>query len=87
MYRIILILALLIALYFLLRSAIRELKSRGETGRLAPDKNQMVQDPVCRVFVPRGAATMEEIGGQTYYFCSRACARAFQKQLAGQQPE
>jgi YHS domain-containing protein len=87
MYRIILILALLVVLYFLLRSAIRELKGRGAGDRLALDKNQMVQDPVCRVFVPRGVATAEEIGGQTYYFCSRACASAFQKQLAGQQPE
>ncbi|HEY6972836.1 MAG TPA: YHS domain-containing protein [Nitrospiraceae bacterium] len=87
MYRIILILALLVVLYFLLRSAIRELKHRGAGDRLPLDKNQMVQDPVCRVFVPRGSATTEDIGGQTYYFCSRACANVFQKQLAGQQPE
>ena len=87
MYRIILILLLLIALYFLLRSAIRELKERNSGSRPVLDKNQMVQDPFCRVFVPRGSATAEEIGGQTYYFCSRTCANSFQKQLAGQQPE
>jgi YHS domain-containing protein len=87
MYRIILILALLLVLYFLLRSAIRELKGRGGGERLPLDKNQMVQDPVCRVFVPRGSATTEDIGGQTYYFCSRTCANMFEKQLAGQQPE
>jgi YHS domain-containing protein len=87
MYRIILILALLLVLYFLLRSAIRELKGKGGGERLPLDKNQMVQDPVCRVFVPRGSATTEDIGGQTYYFCSRTCANMFEKQLAGQQPE
>ncbi|HXX76404.1 MAG TPA: YHS domain-containing protein [Nitrospiraceae bacterium] len=87
MYRIILILSLLVVLYFLLRSAIRELKARGAGDRVPLDKNQMVQDPVCRVFVPRGSATAEDIGGQTYYFCSRACAKVFQRQLAGQQPE
>jgi YHS domain-containing protein len=87
MYRIILILSLLVVLYFLLRSAIRELKGRGVGDRFFPDMNQMVQDPVCRVFVPRGSATKQDIGGQTYYFCSRACASVFQKQLAGQQPE
>ena len=42
----------------------------------------MVQDPVCRVFIPRENAVSEEIGGQTYYFCSPACAKTFQKQLS-----
>lgn len=87
MYRIILILLLLITLYFLLRRAIREFKGQGQTGAFPVNKNQMVQDPVCRVFVPRGSAVSEDIGGQTYFFCSRSCAQTFHKQLAGQQPE
>jgi YHS domain-containing protein len=83
MYRIILVLGLLVVLFFLLRRALREFKSQGQPERLAPSKDQMVQDPVCRVFVPRGAAVTEDIGGQTYYFCSRSCAHKFQEQLAG----
>ncbi|NOS82524.1 MAG: YHS domain-containing protein [Nitrospira sp.] len=43
----------------------------------------MIQDPVCLVFVPKGAAITEDIGGQTYYFCSKACAHKFQQKLAG----
>jgi YHS domain-containing protein len=85
MYRIILILVLLTLLYFLLRSAIRELRERGkkeDPNRQISDKHQMVQDPNCRVFVPKGVAVEEQIGGQTYFFCSRDCARAFQKQLS-----
>jgi YHS domain-containing protein len=83
MYRIILILGLLTILYFLIRRAIREFKGQGQPERLSPNKNQMVQDPVCLVFVPRGVAVTEDIGGQTYYFCSRSCAHKFQQQLAG----
>lgn len=83
MYRIILILGLLTVLYFLLRRALREFKGQGQPERLSPGKDQMVQDPVCRVFVPRGVAVMEDIGGQTYYFCSRSCAHKFQEQLSG----
>ncbi len=83
MYRIIFILGLLTVLYFLLRRALREFKGQGQPERLFPDKDQMVQDPVCRVFVPRGVAVTEDIGGQTYYFCSRSCAHKFQEQLAG----
>ena len=83
MYRIILILGLLMVLYFLLRRAFRDFKGQGQPARLFPGKDQMVQDPVCRVFVPRGAAVTEDIGGQTYYFCSRSCAHKFQEQLTG----
>ena len=83
MYRIILTLGLLVVLYFLLRSAVRQFKGRGEPDLLPPGKNHMVQDPVCKVFVPRGTAITEDIGGQTYYFCSRSCAHKFQEQLAG----
>jgi YHS domain-containing protein len=83
MYRIILILGLLTVLYFLIRRALREFKGQGQPERLSPNKNQMVQDPVCLVFVPRGVAVTEDIGGQTYYFCSRSCAHKFQQQLAG----
>lgn len=82
MYRILLILVLLLLLYFLIRSALRELKARSQ-GKQALDKNQMVQDPVCRVFVPKGSAVIEEIGGQTYFFCSRSCAQRFERQLSG----
>ncbi|TLY25817.1 MAG: YHS domain-containing protein [Nitrospirae bacterium] len=83
MYRIILALGLLVLLYFLLRRTLREFKGLGEPDLLPPGKNHMVQDPVCKVFVPRGTAITEDIGGQTYYFCSRSCAHKFQEQLAG----
>ncbi len=87
MYRIILILALFTVLYFLLRTAVRELRERRNAGSHSAnqisDKNQMIQDPNCRIFVPKGVAVREEIGGQIYFFCSRECAKTFQKQLAG----
>lgn len=83
MYRLLFVVGLLVILYFLVRSAIRELSGgKWQTQALA-GKNQMVQDPVCRVYIPRGSAVAESIGGQTYYFCSRDCAQTFQKQLSG----
>ncbi len=83
MYRIIFSLILLTVLYFLLRSAIREFRNRGGQPQLSGDKDQMVQDPVCKAFVPRGSAVSEVIGGQPYCFCSRTCAEKFQKQMTG----
>jgi len=83
MYRIFLAIGLLVGLYFLIRRVITKIKEQNEPDQLPPGKNQMVQDPVCLVFVPRGTAITEEIGGQTYYFCSRSCAHKFQENLAG----
>ena len=83
MYRVIIILALLGLLYFLIRRAFTGFNGQRKADRLPPSKDQMVQDPVCLVFVPRGVAVTEDIGGQTYYFCSRSCAHKFQEKLAG----
>ena len=90
MYRVIVISLLLALTYYLIRKAVLKQKETG--GWLSQEKgrdrgNQMVQDPVCRVFVPRANAVQEDIGGQTYFFCSAGCAKAFQKQLLNQQPE
>ncbi len=86
MYRAILILGLLIVLYILIRRALQGFKGQEQPERLPPSKDQMVQDPVCLVFVPRGVAVTEDIGGQTYYFCSQSCAHKFQEKLAANSP-
>ncbi len=40
----------------------------------------MVRDPVCGMDVdPKSAAGKVEFGGQTYYFCSVGCKKAFEK--------
>ncbi len=85
MYRLFLIAGLLMLFYFFLRRAFQKIKQ--ETGLFTHQEgqtlgNQMVQDPVCRVFIPRENAVREEIGGQTYFFCSRGCATTFQKRLS-----
>ncbi|HLE52903.1 MAG TPA: YHS domain-containing protein [Anaerolineales bacterium] len=41
----------------------------------------MVKDPVCGMDVdPKTAAGKYEYQGQTYYFCSNGCKRAFEKE-------
>ncbi|ULA59722.1 MAG: YHS domain-containing protein [Nitrospira sp.] len=86
MYRLILIAVLLVILYYLLRRAIRKI-GQGDALENSEDGGasgkQMIQDPVCRVFIARENAVREQIGGQTYFFCSRGCATAFEKQLSG----
>lgn len=43
----------------------------------------MVKDPVCGMDVdPKTAAAKSEYNGQTYYFCSPGCKKAFDKEPA-----
>jgi YHS domain-containing protein len=41
----------------------------------------MVKDPVCGMEIdPKNAAGKTEYKGQTYYFCSAGCKKAFDKE-------
>ena len=39
--------------------------------------NEMVQDPVCKVYVPKNSALSIRDSGTTYYFCSKECMKKF----------
>jgi YHS domain-containing protein len=80
MYRLFLIIGLLVLLFVLLKSIYRSSK---QVGRPAPpplDGDQMVQDPVCGVFVPRKTAIVQQVGGISNCFCSQECAAKFEEQ-------
>jgi YHS domain-containing protein len=46
-------------------------------GREGPDV--LVQDPVCRTFIPRKEALKAEKDGKVYFFCSEGCLKRFQR--------
>ena len=39
--------------------------------------DEMVQDPNCMTYVPKGSAVRKNVDGKTHYFCSQACADEF----------
>jgi YHS domain-containing protein len=87
MYRLILISLLLTILYYLLRHMFRGFKtqipdSHGNSSTQKPvdEQDQMIQDPVCHIFVPRRIALIELIEGQEYCFCSKECAGKFRSE-------
>ena len=43
--------------------------------------DEMVKDPFCEVYVPKGQSIKERVDGQTYYFCSKDCLKGFKKRL------
>lgn len=80
MYRLFLILGLLIVFFTLLKSIYRNSKLTGRPSAPPLDGDQMVQDPVCGVFVPRKNAIVQQVGEGSNYFCSQECAAKFQEQ-------
>ena len=38
----------------------------------------LVQDPMCKTFIPRREALRTERDGTTYFFCSEGCLKRFQ---------
>ena len=43
----------------------------------APKGEHLVQDPFCKIYVPKSQAYAKEIDGKLYYFCSRECLEKY----------
>lgn len=75
----ILILGLLLAVtvWLLLRGMRRGVEGgSGGAGATRP----LVQDPVCKTFVPKESALVVHQGGSDHYFCSERCAERFREE-------
>ena len=44
--------------------------------------DEMVQDPVCKVYIPKRDALQAVRSGTTYYFCGRECLEKFNAEKA-----
>ncbi len=42
--------------------------------------DEMVQDPICKVYVPKKDSLTAVRSGATYYFCSRQCLEKFKSE-------
>lgn len=42
-----------------------------------PQGEDMVRDPQCGTYIPRGDALEKTVGGQRHYFCSTRCRDEF----------
>ncbi|MCD4715542.1 MAG: YHS domain-containing protein [Desulfobacterales bacterium] len=43
--------------------------------------DEMVQDPVCKTYIPLRDALRRTIAGKEYFFCGRECADKFEKEI------
>ncbi|PID73612.1 MAG: TRASH domain protein [Desulfobacterales bacterium] len=68
--------------FFVYRKITRFLASLHAPSETGPPQmtDTMVQDPVCRTYLPRNDALTLRHGGKTVYFCSEKCRNAFLKE-------
>jgi YHS domain-containing protein len=85
MWRFVVLGVLVVIVYFMVKSALRGLfgkdrdvaRSVGSSG----SPSEMVQDPVCGMYIPKEGAFFLQQGGHTHFFCSETCRASYQKKL------
>jgi len=78
--RILLLTVLLYLVFLLVRSFAASIARRKQVMTRRPASVQsedLVQDPVCRRYVPESEAIKASINGRTLHFCSRECLEKF----------
>ena len=74
------ILIYIVLAYFVYRlfkglfSQSKTIEKKGSVGVI----DEMVQDPICKTYIPRKDAQKRVIGGNEYFFCSNECASKFE---------
>ena len=77
MLRILILAGLAYLLYSLFKGIFksnREIEPREPNGVI----DEMVQDPVCKTYIPRREAFKKKVDGEDVFFCSEACASKYQ---------
>lgn len=77
----ILIIALFIYIAYLIFNKLFGKASLTDRKRRGDVIDEMVQDPFCKIYIPRHEAKRKVIKGTEYYFCSWECADKFLEQL------
>jgi YHS domain-containing protein len=71
-------------LAYLLYRVIKGVLSSGQRPIRRNDRgtiDEMVQDPLCKTYIPLRDALTRTIGGKEYFFCSSECADKFEKEI------
>jgi YHS domain-containing protein len=84
-------LLIFLLLGYLLYRVVRRYLTGGQTVRQQGGNegsiDEMVQDPVCKTYVPLREAEKRVFEGKTHYFCSTDCAEKFEEQLKKRKEE
>jgi YHS domain-containing protein len=82
---------ILLLLGYLLYRFVRRYLTGGQAVRQRGENegsiDEMVQDPICKTYVPLREAERRVFDGKTHYFCSTDCADEFEKRLKKRKEE
>jgi len=85
MWRLLVLGILLAIAYFVIKFALRGLRSQEKkiekSVRPAGLPSEMMQDPICGLFVPKEGAVCLQHDEQAVFFCSDTCRAAYQKKI------
>lgn len=76
MVRLILFIVVIFILCYLLYFLLRGPSLRKKVNR-RDEPEELVQDPYCQTYVPKGSAVKKRIAGKDYYFCNLECLRKY----------
>jgi YHS domain-containing protein len=85
MWRLIVLAVLLVIVYFMVRSAVRGFfQRRQEVARVQSTgtPSELVQDPVCGMFVPKEGAYFIRNADRTHFFCGESCRDIYEKKVS-----
>ncbi len=80
MARFLLIILLILVLYYLLRFLLKPMFTLDRRSGLKDPPEELVQDPYCQTYIPKGSGLKKRIGGKDYYFCKKDCYHQYVKQ-------
>ena len=84
MWRLIVLAVLLIIMYFLVRNAVRGFfQKRQDVVRAGSGgSSELVQDPVCGMFVSKEGAYFIRNADRTHFFCGESCRDIYEKKFS-----
>jgi len=77
MSRLILFVIFLLLLYSILHYFIQGMPARRKKLNRKFEPEELVQDPYCQTYVPKGSAVKKRIAGKDCYFCNSECLRKY----------
>ncbi len=77
MIRFLLFVLFLLLFYAILRHLMNGIFKQGEKLNRQAEPEELVQDPYCQTYIPKGIAVRKRVAGREYYFCSQECLRKF----------
>jgi YHS domain-containing protein len=76
MARLIFFIVVAFTLYYVLHFLIKDPSMRKKVDR-RDEPEELVQDPYCQTYVPKGSAVKKRIAGKDYYFCNPECLKKY----------